>query len=88
MKLTEKEFEMLIEALECLPNKNMGGSILTKLTAAMIFKGDEEGRTKAKEEFAKREAEEERQRKEEKKMCCILTGKLYMMKDDIVEAES
>ena len=88
MKLTEKEFEMLIEALECLPNKDMGGSILSKLTAAMLFKGDDEGMAKAKAEIAKREEEEELRRKEERKMCCILTGKLYMMKDDIVEAES
>lgn len=78
MKLTEKEFELLIEALENLPHKNMGGQILAKLTAAMLLKNNEEGR-------AKMEAEEELRQKEEKKMCSIVTGKLYMMKDQLVE---
>lgn len=85
MKLTEKEFELLIEALENLPHKNMGGQVLAKLTAAMLFKNDEEGRAKMKAEFAKMEAEEELRQKEEKKMCSIVTGKLHMMKDQLVE---
>lgn len=88
MKLTEKEFELLIEALENLPHKNMGGQILSKLTIAMLLKDNEEGRAKAEAEIAKREAEEELKLKEDKKMCSIVTGKLYMMKDQLVEAES
>lgn len=88
MKLTEKEFELLIEALENLPHKNMGGQILSKLTVAMLLKDNEEGRAKAEAEIAKREAEEELKQKEEKKMCSIVTGKLYMMKDQLVEGES
>ena len=88
MKLTEKEFDTLIEALEHLPHKNVGSSILTKLTAAMIFRDDEDARSKAKAEIAKKEAEEELEQKENKKMCGIITGKLYMMKDQIVEEQS
>lgn len=88
MKLTEKEFELLIEALENLPNKNTDGKFLAKLTAAMLFKDNEEGRAKAEAEIAKREAEEELKLKEDKKMCSIVTGKLYMMKDQLVEGES
>lgn len=88
MKLTEKEFELIIEALENLPHKNTGGHILTKLTAAMLLKDNEEGRAKMEAEFAKREAEEELKLKEDKKMCSIVTGKLYMMKNQLVEAES
>lgn len=85
MKLTEKEFEMLIEALEYLPHKNTDGKFLAKLTAAMLFKDNEEGRAKAEAEIAKREAEEELRQKEEKKMCSIVTGKLYIMKNQLVE---
>ena len=88
MKLTEKEFELLIEALEVLPHKNMGDQIFRKLTAAMLLKNNEEGRAKMEAEFAKREAEEELKLKEDKKMCSIVTGKLYMMKNQLVEAES
>lgn len=88
MKLTEKEFELIIEALEYLPHKNTDGKFLAKLTTVMLFKGNEEGRAKAEAEIAKREAEEELKLKEEKKMCSIVTGKLYMMKDQLVEGES
>ena len=85
MKLTKKEFELLVEALENLPHKNMGGKILAKLTAAMLLKDNEEGRAKMEAEIAKMEAEEELQLKEYKMMCSIITGKLYMMKDQLVE---
>ena len=85
MKLTEKEFELLIEALEYFPHKNMGGKFLAKLTAAMLLKDNEEGRAKMEAEFAKREAEEELRHKEEKKKCSIITGKLYVMKGQLVE---
>ena len=85
MKLTEKEFELLIEALEYLPHKNMDGKFLAKLTAAMLFKNNEEGRAKAEAEIAEVEAKEELKLKEDKKMCSIITGKLYVMKDQLVE---
>ena len=54
----------------------------------MLLKHNEEGRAKMEAEIAKREAEEELKLKEDKKMCSIVTGKLYMMKNQLVEAES
>ena len=85
MKLTEKEFETIIEALEYLPNKNAAGSILAKLAVAALTKGDEEGKAKAESHLAKIEAEAEAETKEYKKICGIVTGKLYIMKDELVE---
>ena len=85
MKLTEKEFETLIEALEQLPSKNMGSNLLMKLTVSAMFSSDEEARAKAEEELAKRQAEEELQQKEVKKACFVIAGKLSLMKDVIVE---
>lgn len=88
MKLTEKEFDTIIEALGHLPNKNGANRILTKLTAAMLIKGDEESKEKIEAEFAEIEAKEAAEAKEAKKMCSIITGKLYMMKDEIIEQPS
>lgn len=40
MKLTENEFDMLIEALEQLPNKSGDGRLATRLMAKMLFGDD------------------------------------------------
>ena len=37
MKLTEKEFDTIIEALEQLPNKSQDGKLASKLMAKMLF---------------------------------------------------
>ena len=84
MKLTEKEFDMLIEALEQLPNKSGDGKLATRLMAKMLLGDDKEAMEKAENEFAIQEMKEEAERKEKKK-CGIITGKLYMMKEQIVE---
>ena len=88
MKLTEKEFDTIIEALEHLPNKNSANRILTKLTADMLIKGDEDSKEKIEAEFAEIDAKDAAEAKETKKMCSIITGKLYMMKDELVEQPS
>ena len=86
MKLTEKEFDMIIEALEQLPNKSQDGKLGAMLMAKLMFKDDEEAMQKAEDELTLREMKEEAERKETKKKCGIISGKLYMMKDQIVES--
>lgn len=88
MRLTEKEFDTIIEALEQLPNKSLDGKLTSKLMARMIFRNDEEAMRKAEEELAIQELKEEADRKALKKRIGILTGKLYMIKDEIVEEQS
>lgn len=88
MKLTEKEFDTIIEALDHLPNKNVANGILAKLTAVMLTKHDEEGRAKIEAEIEEMDAKEAAEAKEAKKMCSIITGKLYMMKDELVEEDN
>ena len=85
MKRTEKEFDTIIEALEQLPNKSQDGKLASKLMAKMLFKDDEESMRKAEEELAIQELKEEAERKALKKRIGILTGKLYMIKDEITE---
>ena len=88
MKLTEKEFDTIIEALEQLPNKSQDGKLASKLMARMLLKDDEEAMRRAEDEFAIQELKEEADRKALKKRIGILTGKLYMIKDEIVEEQS
>ena len=85
VKLTEKEFDVIIEALENLPNKPQDGKLGAKLMAHLLLKDDEGGMQKFEDNFAIQEMKEEAERKECKKKCGIITGKLYMMKDNIVE---
>ena len=88
MKLTEKEFDTIIEALEQLPNKSLDGKLTSKLMTKIFFRNDEEAMRKAEEELAIQELKEEADRKALKKSIGILTGKLYMIKDEIVEQPS
>lgn len=85
MKLTEREFDTIIEALEHLPNKSQDGKLASKLMDRMLFKDDEDGLKRAEDELAIQELKEETERKLLKKRIGILAGKLYMMKDEIVE---
>lgn len=85
VKLTEKEFEVIIEALEQLPNKPQDGKLAAKPMAHLLFNDNEEGKQELEDEFALQELKEETERKECKKKCGVITGKLYMMKDNIVE---
>lgn len=87
IKLTEKEFDTIIEALEHLPNKNQDGKLFQKLMVGLICKGNEEAKQKAQEELAVQEQKEEADRRTAKKQCGIITGKLYMMKDQLVEMQ-
>lgn len=85
VKLTEKEFEVIIEALEQLPNKSQDGKLGIKLLGNIMLRDSEELMQKFNDELALQELKEEVERKECKKKCGIITGKLYMMKDNIVE---
>ena len=85
MKLTEKEFDVIIEALENLPNKNDAGKVIGKLLAASLCWDNEEAKQKMEIEMANQELKEQAEKKELKKLSGVITGKLYMMKDNIVE---
>jgi hypothetical protein len=87
MKLTEKEFDTIIEALEKLPRESMDGKLFTRMMCSIITKGDEAKAQEMEDSLAVKELEEEVQRKAIKKRCGIIAGKLYMMKDEIVECE-
>ena len=53
----------------------------------ILAQGDEAKAQEMRDSLAVKELEEEVQRKAIKKKCGIISGKLYMMKDEIVECE-
>ena len=85
VKLTEKEFDVIIEALDNLPNKGDAGKLIGKLFAASLCRDNEEAKQKMEIEMANQELKEEAEKKERKRVSFIIIGKLYMMKDKIVE---
>ena len=87
MKLTEKEFDTIIEALEKLPSERTDGKLFGHLMCNILAQGDEAKAQEMRDSLAVKELEEEVQRKAIKKRCGIIAGKLYMMKDEIVECE-
>ena len=85
VKLTEKEFEVIIEALDYLPSKGDAGKLIGKLLAASLCRDNEEAKQKMDIEMANQDLKDEAEKKELKKQSSIIAGKLYMMKDNIVE---
>ena len=88
MKLTEKEFDTIIEALEHLPSRNAAANILTRLAVKAYTREDEHQREEAEAKLAELEEKERAEAKESKKICGIIPGKLYMMKEKLVEEHS
>lgn len=87
MKLTEKEFDTIIEALEKLPSERVDGKLFSRMMCSIVAQGDEAKAQEMLDSLAVKELEEEVQCKAIKKICSIIAGKLYMMKDEIVECE-
>lgn len=86
MKLTEKEFETIIEALDELLSTKTDGKLFSRLLVGTLCKNDEETHQKMQEELKKKEAEDEAEARKTKKLVGIIQGKLYMMQNDIVES--
>ena len=88
MKLTENEFDTIIEALEHLPNKNAAANIITRLAVRAYTQKDKHQREEAEAKLAEIEAKDSAEAKDIKKTCGIIAGKLYMMKEKLVEEQS
>lgn len=85
MKLSEKEFDLVIEALEQLPSRSSDGNLMRRLMIDITTRGNEEAHQEAMDQLSIQEMKEEADRRLKKKAVGILIGKLYSMKDDFVE---
>lgn len=88
LNLTERDFELIIDGLDQVPNKNQAGEMMGELMVAMLTKDEPESMSKIKAE------REERQRKANKERVLvveeikILQGKLLMLKRYLIEQDA
>lgn len=80
LNLTEKDFDLLVEGLDSLPEKGMAGELMGDLLGAMLSKDDSEGKNKFQLEREKKQREKEIRQREMKEDIKILQGKLLMLK--------
>jgi hypothetical protein len=85
LDLTEKDFDLLVQGLDALPEKGAAGEIMVGLLGAMMSKGDDEAKMKFESD-----REKERKQKEGERLLLtedirILQGKLLMLKRYFME---
>jgi hypothetical protein len=88
LNLTERDFELIIDGLEELPNKNQMGEMMGDLLMGVMSKDDPDAHTKIK---AERELRLAKKRKDEqliKEDIKILQGKLLMLKRYLIEQDA
>ena len=86
LTLTNEDFNLIIDGLEHLPNKDLSGNILVDLTLSMIAR-NEEAKEKMQKEREKQKTEREILKTEIKNKTDILKSKLILLKDELVGKE-
>lgn len=89
LELSERDFQLLVEALDCLPEKNQGAEIMTELFVGMMKKDGENERF---DEFERKRAtdklKKEREKEALKEDIRILQGKLLMFKRFLIQQDA
>ncbi len=80
LNLTERDFDLLVDGLEALPEKGMGGEMLADLLGALMFKEDGDAKNKMIAHREKKQKSKEQQNIVLKEDIKILQGKLLMLK--------
>jgi hypothetical protein len=84
LNLTEKDFELLVEALEFLPEKGMTGELVGDLMIGMMAK-DSKDQHRLLEERRRQSAKKNEGKKALREDVKILQGKLLMLKRFLVQ---
>lgn len=79
LNLTESDFKMITDGLECLPSKDMPGEILFGLLEAAMSKDDPAAREKLKQDRSSGAKEKERAKQLLIEDVRILQGKLLTL---------
>ena len=79
LNLTEKDFDMIVEGLDHLPNKTLPGEMLKDMMSAMLTK-DKESMEKLTHDRERKYKEMENNKRELREDIKILQGKLLMLK--------
>lgn len=80
LNLTEKDFDMLVEGLEALPERGAAGEMFMDLLTHSVTRDDIEGREKLMREREHRNKQKEQSKKLMQEDVRILQGKLLMLK--------
>jgi hypothetical protein len=89
LELTDRDFQLLIDALDCLPEKHQAGEMLTDLFVGMIKK---DGDADKFDEFERKRATDKLKKEREKEVLKedirILQGKLLMFKRFLIQQDA
>ena len=77
LNLTEKDFDLMVEGLDSLPEKGMAGELLGDLFGSMLMEEDSEAKIKF-------ENERDKKRKEKEMMTHLLSGEVTIPFTDAV----
>ena len=80
LNLTDEDFKLLVDGLDCLPEKGMAGEMLGDLLIGMIVKDDDEAKKKALYERDEKRRQSEKNKELMRENIKILQGKLLMLK--------
>lgn len=84
LSLTERDFDLMVQGLEHLPNKDTAGELMGELLFGAIVK-DEEERQKMKMDRDRQRAQQMREKQALVEDSKILQGKLLMLKRFLIE---
>jgi hypothetical protein len=85
LELTEKDFDLLVEGLDALPEKGAAGEMFGDLLFSVLSKDDPISNEKIKNERNLERAEKERKKIDMKDDIKILQGKLLMLKRYLIQ---
>lgn len=89
LELTERDFQLLVEGLDTLPEKGLAGEMLTEMFVGMIKK---EGESEKLTDFERKRQAEKLQKGREKEALKedikILQGKLLMFKRYLIQKDA
>lgn len=88
LNLTERDFELIIDGLDNLPNKNATGEMMGDLLIGLFAKDDPIALKKMNEENEKRRSKAKKEVEMMKEDIKILQGKLLMLKRYLIEQDS
>lgn len=81
-ELNTSELDLIIEALEHLPNKNKAGSMMVDLLSMALAGKDEESKLQMEQEREERWLQEEAEKAELTEKVKILQAKILIIKQD------
>lgn len=85
LNLTSKDFDLLVQGLDALPNKGEAADLMVSLLGGMLAKDNDEAREKWEKSREKEKAKKEGDRLLMIEEVKILQGKLLMLKRYLME---